>query len=48
MPYAIRLHEQGGPEVMKWEDFDPGEPGQDHSRAGMVVGSLVILSTTEP
>jgi NADPH2:quinone reductase len=27
MGKAIRLYETGGPEVLKWEDFDPGSPG---------------------
>jgi NADPH:quinone reductase len=27
MGKAIRLYETGGPEVLKWEDFDPGPPG---------------------
>jgi NADPH2:quinone reductase len=26
MTKAIRIYESGGPEVMRWEDFDPGEP----------------------
>ena len=26
MSKAIRIYENGGPEVLKWEDFDPGEP----------------------
>jgi NADPH2:quinone reductase len=26
MGKAIRIHETGGPEVMRWEDFDPGRP----------------------
>jgi NADPH2:quinone reductase len=26
MAKAIRIHETGGPEVMRWEDFDPGLP----------------------
>ena len=26
MPKAIRIHETGGIEVMRWEDFDPGAP----------------------
>lgn len=26
MGKAIRIHETGGPEVMRWEDFDPGKP----------------------
>lgn len=28
MPYAIRIHETGGPEVLKREKFDPGKPGK--------------------
>ncbi|MCU0614631.1 MAG: quinone oxidoreductase [Desulfobacterales bacterium] len=27
MGKAIRLYQTGGPEVLKWEDFDPGSPG---------------------
>jgi NADPH2:quinone reductase len=27
MPKAIRIHQHGGPEVLKWEDVDPGHPG---------------------
>jgi NADPH2:quinone reductase len=26
MTKAIRIYESGGPEVMRWEDFDPGKP----------------------
>jgi NADPH2:quinone reductase len=26
MSKAIRIHQAGGPEVLKWEDHDPGEP----------------------
>jgi len=26
MPNAIRIHQTGGPEVLKWESFDPGTP----------------------
>ena len=26
MPKAIRMYETGGPEVLLWEDFDPGPP----------------------
>ncbi len=32
MPKAIRIYETGGPEVLKWEDFDPGEPGNGQVR----------------
>ncbi len=28
MPKAIRIHETGGPDVMKWEEYDPGSPGE--------------------
>ena len=28
MAKAIRIHEIGGPEVMRWEDFDPGHPAE--------------------
>jgi len=27
MPHAIRIHETGGPEVLKWEAVDVGDPG---------------------
>ena len=26
MTKAIRMYETGGPEVLRWEDFDPGQP----------------------
>ncbi|MBT3991465.1 MAG: quinone oxidoreductase [Rhodospirillaceae bacterium] len=32
MSKAIILHEYGGPEVLKWEDYDPGEPGPGEVR----------------
>jgi NADPH2:quinone reductase len=27
MPYAIRVHEAGGPEVLRWEKVEVGDPG---------------------
>jgi NADPH2:quinone reductase len=27
MPHAIRVHEVGGPEVLKWEEVEVGDPG---------------------
>ena len=27
MPKAIRMHAAGGPEVLHWDDVDPGRPG---------------------
>jgi NADPH2:quinone reductase len=32
MVYAIRAHEYGGPEVMKWEEIDVGAPGPGQVR----------------
>lgn len=32
MPKAIRLHKQGGPEVMVWEDVEVGDPGPGQAR----------------
>lgn len=28
MAKAIRIHELGGPDVLRWEDVEPGQPGQ--------------------
>ena len=27
MARAIRIHEHGGPDVLRWDDVDPGTPG---------------------
>jgi NADPH:quinone reductase len=32
MPKAIRIHEHGGPEVMRWEDVEVGAPGPGEVR----------------
>ena len=32
MTKAIRIHETGGPEVLRWEDIDVGEPGEGQVR----------------
>jgi NADPH2:quinone reductase len=32
MPKAIRIHQQGGPEVMQWEDVQLGSPGPGEAR----------------
>ena len=26
MPKVVRIYETGGPDVMRWENFDPGQP----------------------
>ena len=28
MPKTIRVHSHGGPEVLQWDDFEPGRPGK--------------------
>ncbi|MEE4357538.1 MAG: quinone oxidoreductase [Desulfococcaceae bacterium] len=28
MPKAMRIYETGGPDVMKWEEYEPGSPGE--------------------
>lgn len=40
MTQAIRMHETGGPEVLRWEEWDPGKPGPgevriDHKAVGL-------------
>jgi NADPH2:quinone reductase len=32
MTHAIRIHETGGPEVMKWEEVEVGKPGEGELR----------------
>lgn len=32
MPHAIRVHEIGGPEVLKWEEVEVGDPGPGEVR----------------
>jgi NADPH2:quinone reductase len=32
MPHAIRVHSYGGPEVLRWEEAEAGEPGPGQAR----------------
>src|SRR6266566_4056931 len=32
MPKAIRIASTGGPEVLRWEEYDPGQPGSGQVR----------------
>ena len=32
MPHAIRVHEYGGPDVLKWEEVQVGEPGPGQAK----------------
>jgi len=37
MPFAVRIHETGGPEVLRWEDVAVARPG---------VGEVLAVKTT--
>ena len=43
MPYAIRVHETGGPEVLKWEEVDVGEPGPGQVRLRQEAAGLNFI-----
>lgn len=45
MPKAIRIYEQGGPEVMKWEDVEIGPPGAGEIRMRHEVIGLNYIDT---
>lgn len=40
MPKAMVIHEYGGPEVLKWEDYDPGEPNPGEIRINQAACGL--------
>ena len=40
MAHAIRIHETGGPEVMKWEQVDIGDPGEGQVRLKQTAAGL--------
>jgi len=42
---AIRIHETGGPEVMRWEDVEVGEPGPGEARVRHVAVGLNFADT---
>ena len=43
MPYAIRVHEVGGPEVLKWEEVEVGEPGPGQVRLRQEAAGLNFI-----
>jgi NADPH2:quinone reductase len=45
MPKAIRIHEQGGPDVMKWEDVEIPPPGAGEIRIRHEVIGLNYIDT---
>lgn len=45
MTHAIRIHETGGPEVMKWEEVSVGEPGPGQIRVKHSAVGLNYIDT---
>jgi NADPH2:quinone reductase len=45
MPYAIRIHETGGPEVMRWEEVEVGDPGPGEVRVRNTAVGLNFIDT---
>ncbi len=45
MTHAIRIHKTGGPEVMKWEAVEVGEPGPHEVRLKAMAAGLNFIDT---
>ena len=45
MPHAIRMHETGGPEVMRWEEVEVGQPGPGEVRVRNTALGLNFIDT---
>ncbi|RMF09719.1 MAG: quinone oxidoreductase [Alphaproteobacteria bacterium] len=43
MPKAIRIHEHGGAEVLRWEEVEVGEPGPGEIRVRMTAAGLNFI-----
>src|SRR5690348_10137902 len=43
MPHAIRVHETGGPEALKWEEVEVGEPGPGQVRLRQQAAGLNFI-----
>src|SRR5947208_10960300 len=43
MPNAIRIHATGGPEVLKWEEVEAGEPGPGQVRLRQEAAGLNFI-----
>lgn len=43
MPHAIRVHETGGPEVLKWEEVEVGDPGPGDVRIRQEAAGLNFI-----
>jgi len=45
MVHAIRIHEHGGPEVMRWDEIEVGEPGPGEVRLRQTAVGLNYIDT---
>ena len=45
MPYAVRMKEHGGPEVMSWEEVEVGDPGPGEVRVRNTAVGLNYIDT---
>lgn len=45
MPKAIRIHETGGPEVLRWEEVEVGEPGEGEARIRQTAVGVNYIDT---
>jgi NADPH2:quinone reductase len=45
MPYAIRFHQTGGPEVLNWEEVEVGPPGPGEARVRHAAVGLNFIDT---
>ena len=45
MPHAIRIHEHGGPEVLRWEEVTVGDPGPGEARVRNTAVGLNFIDT---
>jgi NADPH2:quinone reductase len=45
MPYAIRVHETGGPEKLKWDEVEVGDPGPGEVRVRNTAVGLNFIDT---
>jgi NADPH2:quinone reductase len=53
MPKAIRIHEHGDPQVLRWEEFDPGTPGDSdvlirHTAIGLNFADVYLRTGLYP
>jgi NADPH2:quinone reductase len=45
MPKAIRLHQHGGPDVLRWEEVEVGQPGEGQARVRQAAIGVNFIDT---